>query len=370
VAESIVSYPYSSEISALERSGRFRERYRHDPSLVDLASNDYLGLARSGIGVRGAIGRLERAGRYAPAASMLVDGYHSVHEEFEEYIASLNRFESAVSVGSGFLANLSLVESLVRRGDTLVMDEEFHASGILASKCLQGKVEFFHHNDPEDLRRKISSLEGGRVVVAVEGVYSMGGDLLDADIFEVADEYGAILVVDEAHSSGVLGKNLTGVFEHYGIEPGDRHIKMGTLGKAYGSYGAYILASSHIVSYLVNRAKPIIYSTAPSLFDIALAHENMLEIAENIDRYSSEIERRREVTRERTGRDIESLIFKIVIGDDKRVIDIRRRLSDKGYLVGAIRRPTVDRAILRIIPGVGVPVETLHSFFDLLEEVL
>ena len=109
----------------------------------------------------------------------------------------------------------------------------------------------------------------------------MGGDLAPLEIFKIADEKKAILIVDEAHSFGVIGDNLLGIFDYYKIKPNKYHVKMGTLWKAYGSYGAYILASKQIIDFLTNRAKPIIYSTAPSLFDTALANESLNFIIEN-----------------------------------------------------------------------------------------
>jgi 8-amino-7-oxononanoate synthase len=203
--------------------------------------------------------------------------------------------------------------------------------------------------------------------VAIEGVYSMSGDLAAREIFEVARESGALLLVDEAHSSGVLGENLLGIFEHYGISPGPEHLKMGTLGKAYGSYGAYILASREIVSYLENRGKPIIYSTAPSVIDTALALENLEYIFRRAKRLRRRLERRRRIVRERLGRKMDSLILPLPVESNAEALRWQRELMEQGFLVGAIRQPTVAEPILRVIPRLGTPRKELIRLLDTLE---
>ena len=272
---------YSKELKAIKRANRYRKRELFDEELRDFASNDYLGLSNKKKLFKKACKRVKRYKFHSPKASTLVNGYHPIHQEFEEYIAKLNGFEKALCVGSGFLANLSIFEALPRRGDLLLFDEEFHASGLLAESLNDAKVIKFKHNDSSDLENRIKeykTTQKGRVIIGVEGVYSMSGDVINPDIFSIADNFNALLVVDEAHSVGVLGKNLLGVFEYFDIKPKANHIKMGTLGKALGSYGAYILSSNEIYEFLCNRAKAVIYATAPSVFDIALAYEGFLYI--------------------------------------------------------------------------------------------
>lgn len=362
---------YENEMRALERAGRLRERRVRDTKLLDFASNDYLGLGRRRDSFEKAYRRVESLAFRSPGASMLVNGYHPLHEEFEATVASLNGFESALTLGSGFLANISLLEALPRRGDLLLVDEEYHASGVLAAKKSSARVEFFRHNDPGELGDKIASYSGrGRVIVAVEGVYSMSGELLHPAIFDIAQETGSILVVDEAHSCGVLGEKLLGVFDLYGIEVKANHVKMGTLGKAYGSYGAYILASSHISDYLLNRAKPLIYSTALSLFDTALALENILYISENSSRLGADLNMRRELVKEVLGMDIRSSILSIDVSSDKRVMELASFLASEGFAVGAIRRPTVKSPLLRLNVGRAESPNSLRRVLNILKETL
>ncbi len=352
---------YEKELEALRRFDRFRKRRLFDESLKDFASNDYLGLAHNKELLARAYERVMSYGTNAAKASQLINGYTPIHQELETKLCRLNRFEAAISVGSGFLANLALIEALVRKGDKLFLDEEFHASGMLASKLVED-VEIFAHNDPEDLKRRLQKGDFKRAIVAVEGIYSMSGDLLDPEIFQVAKEHEALLMVDEAHSSGVVGERLLGVFDLFGIEPNELHIKMGTLGKAYGSYGAYILASEEIISFLENRAKSIIYTTALSLMDVALAKEGIEEVEKNVKHYKRQITKRQQIAAD-FGHQTPGLIVDV---PTKEVLKKQGELMERGFLVGAIRPPTVKEPMLRIIARLGQTPQELRELLELI----
>jgi 8-amino-7-oxononanoate synthase len=178
----------------------------------------------------------------------------------------------------------------------------------------------------------------------------------------------ALMIVDEAHSSGVLGKKLLGIFEHYDITINERHIKMGTLGKAYGSYGAYILASSHIISFLLNRGKPIIYSTAPSVFDTALALVNLEYIQKYAKKYRKKIDKRQAIASHMLAKNCESLIVPIAMPDNHSTQNMQQELIEYGYLVGAIRQPTVDKPIMRLILNVEVGMKKIIHTIALIRE--
>jgi len=359
---------YQKELNALKKAGRFRQRRVWDKELIDFASNDYLGLANNKKQLKKALKLVNEYPTHAPKASMLVNGYHEIHERFEETLAKLNGFEEGMIVGSGFLANISLIEALVRKKDRLFIDEDYHASGMLATGLLGDRVVKFRHNDPQDLEEKLKMFTDGRKIIAVEGVYSMSGNLCHREIFNLADKYEALLIVDEAHSSGVIGKNLLGIFEHYDITPHERHIKMGTLGKAYGSYGAYILASSHILSFLVNRGKPIIYSTAPSVIDTALALVNIETVAKKSSKYYERIQKRYNLIEKYLGVESQSLILPIQMPSNSTAIKKQQSLIKEGFLVGAIRQPTVKQPILRVIPRLGSSKESLEKLFQNLKK--
>jgi len=357
---------YSSEIKALKKADRFRERKVFDVTLNDLASNDYLGLSRNKKQFKKAVKLVNEYTTVTSKASMLVNGYHPIHKIFEREMAEQNGFEEGLVVGSGYLANMALMEALVRKGDMLFMDEEYHASGVMAAELLGDRVVKFKHNDVEDLQEKLEAYPAKRQIIAVEGVYSMGGDLCVKEIFILADEKKSLMIVDEAHSAGVLGLNLLGIFEYYGIRINERHIKMGTLGKAYGSYGAYILASSHIVSFLVNRAKPIIYSTAPSIFDIALAYVNMKHIRKNAEKYRKKILERQMMVRKVLGVQYHSLILPMEMPNNERTQWMQKGLMAQGYLVGAIRQPTVQKPMMRVILNLSVSTKKIRHAIALI----
>jgi len=190
---------YQKELNALKKAGRFRQRKVWNKELIDFASNDYLGLANNKEQLEKALHLVNEYDSHAPKASMLVNGYHEIHERFEQTLARLNGFEEGIVLGSGFLANVALIEALVRKKDMLFIDEDYHASGMMTTGLLGERVVKFKHNDPQDLEDKLAKFNGGRKIIAVEGVYSMSGLLCKKEIFDIADKYDALLIVDEAH---------------------------------------------------------------------------------------------------------------------------------------------------------------------------
>ncbi len=169
---------YENELRALKKVNRFRTRNIYPDNLIDLASNDYLGLASNKKLLKKAYKSVKKVRSNASKASIIVNGYSQIHKEFEDKLCKLNKFEKAIVVGSGFLANIALIESMVRKTDILFMDEEYHASGILATKLVQGEMVVFKNNDYKDLENKIKNIKNkGRILIAIEGVYSMSGDI-------------------------------------------------------------------------------------------------------------------------------------------------------------------------------------------------
>jgi 8-amino-7-oxononanoate synthase len=358
---------YENELAALKKAGRYRDRKIFSRDLIDLASNDYLRLAGDETLFNRAIKRLQKNGVYGAKASQLVNGYSPIHRDFERALIKTYGFQSALVVGSGFLGNLALFETLPRKGDLLIIDEEYHASGMLASKLARSRVIFFAHNDAEDLRRKLKQNgKANRVFVAVEGVYSMSGRRVKKEVLLTVKASGATLIIDEAHSGGTIGARLLGALDCYGLDA-ENTVRLGTLGKAYGSYGAYILASEETIDFLVNRAKSVIYSTAPSLFDIAYAREALKLINARRVSIGEAIDKARAIAARR-GYETESLILPIATISDKRTIAIQKALLSEGFLVGAIRRPTVKTPQLRVI--LREKAALLERFFSALQNVM
>ncbi|MDR2905361.1 MAG: pyridoxal phosphate-dependent aminotransferase family protein [Helicobacteraceae bacterium] len=402
---------FEEELNALARADRLRRRCIFSPDLIDLASNDYLGLASNERIFERALDRVRRAGQFGAKASQLVSGYTQIHRDFENFEAKRHGFEAAIVIGSGFLGNIALFETLARKGDLLLIDEEFHASGLLASRLARSKAEFFAHNSPDDLRSKLLaarvSIKPKRIFVAIEGVYSMSGAIADREIFNVARDFGAAVILDEAHSGGVLGAKLNGVLDYYKIAPeanetaplaakeidraelggefrgingqsflsdrglgsGEKYqiVRLGTLGKAFGSYGAYILAAREIIDFLTTKAKPIIYSTAPSLFDIAFALEAARFIARNEKSLRFRAAKARQIAAE-FGYETPSLILPIAVKSSKAAVDLQKKLLKRGFLVGAIRPPTTKTPQLRVI--LRESPANLRDFFAELQKLI
>jgi 8-amino-7-oxononanoate synthase len=358
---------YENELLALKKRNIFRKREIWEKK-KDFASNDYLSLGCNKKILKKACKRLKNTSCFAPRASLLVNGYTSLHKEFEEMLANRNGFEAGILAGSGFLANISLLEALVRKGDVLFLDEEFHASGILASKLVEKKI-FFKHNEPQDLEDKLKKTKHKRAIIAVEGIYSMSGDILKKEFFEIADRFKAVLIIDEAHSSGVVGNKLLGVLDEYCILPKPNYIKMGTLGKAYGSYGAYILASREIISFLENRAKPIIFSTALSLCDTALAMESFLEIEKNLEKFKKKIEKRKKILSSFLEKKNYSLIATVFAKNSLKALETKKKLIEKGFIVGAIRPPAVKKALIRVTARVGEKCKDLKRVLKYIDGI-
>jgi len=342
---------YKKELEILKRKNRFRERKIYD-NLVDFASNDYLGLANNQEILEKTYTTL-KGENYGAKASMLVNGYTEYHKMLEEYLCEINEYEDAIVVGSGFLANMSIFEALARKGDLVVLDEEYHASGIVGTKLSNAEIRYFKHNDLEDLVYKLAdSIHFNRIFVAVEGIYSMRGDLVKKEILEyLAAKKKVITIIDEAHSVGVVGDNLMGVVDLYNIQT-IKTIKIGTLGKALGSYGAYILARKEIISFLENRAKGIIYSTALSNFDTMYAYFALKYIRKNLSELKKEIKKRKEIINS------ESLIY---IKETDDIILKQEKLKNNGFLVGAIRPPTTKKPLFRVTARISEDINKLKE---------
>ncbi|WP_027327348.1 aminotransferase class I/II-fold pyridoxal phosphate-dependent enzyme [Helicobacter pametensis] len=339
--------PYSKELSILQKSKLLREKKIHPSYLMDYASNDYLGLACDSQLLEKAILRLKTSPIHAPISSMAINGYHPLHLDLESLLVSYFGFESCTLFGSGFLANLALFDTLVRKHDLIFIDELYHASGQYPAKLLKDQAIFFSHNDPNDLRQKLKShLAKGRILIAIEGVYSMDGDIASKEFALIAQEYNALLIIDEAHSSGVIGDNLKGYLDYHHLPISQNIIKMGTLSKAYGSYGAFVLGAKSVTDFLFSKAKSSIYTTAPSLFDIALAHENLLYIQQHTQEISTKLQEQRESLQPLCLPQSQLAILPFV--KQEQMMEISQLLLDHHFLVGSIRKPTSNTPRLRI----------------------
>jgi len=351
---------YDKELKILSQKNRLREKKLHK-NLIDLASNDYLGLAEDEEILDKAYFHAKKLKLHGSKASLLVNGYNEAHKVLEDKLKTLNNFEDALILGSGFLANMALFE-LGRRGDLFLVDEEYHASGIVGSRLTSAAVRFFKHNDINDLKLKSEDFKNfNRVFVVTEGIFSMRGDKVKKEITSYAQEIGR-LIIDEAHSVGVCGERLMGITDEYNLNP-KKTIKMGTLGKALGSYGAYILADKEIISYLLNRAKSVIYTTALSPMDSLLAYYAVEKIIKNLNEFKNKIMKRKLTFNS------DSLI-KIIDAKDNKVLLQKQNdlIQNAQVLVGAIRPPTVKSPIFRVIMRTNINLDIIAKTINYLEE--
>ncbi|AHB47956.1 8-amino-7-oxononanoate synthase [Hyphomicrobium nitrativorans NL23] len=342
-------------LKALERRGRLRTLTPR--SGVDFSSNDYLGLASSAALSESVARALDRGVAVGAGGSRLLRGNDPEHEALEADAARFFGAESCLYFGGGFLANYALFSTLPARGDLVVHDALIHASvldGIRAGKATATPAA---HNDPEAFDDAIKTWRAGggtgRPWIAVESLYSMDGDQAPlADLAAVARSHDGMLVIDEAHATGVLGPQGRGL--GHALEGAPDVISLHTCGKALGTTGALVLAPRIVRDYLVNRARPFIYATAPSPLMAASVRAALTlvqseEGAQRRERLTSLVAfAGREMTRRLGIGASGSHIQPIVLGTDERAVSVAKTLIAEGFDIRAVRPPTVPEGTARL----------------------
>jgi 8-amino-7-oxononanoate synthase len=316
---------------------------------LNFSSNDYLGLTIDE-GLKEAyqkhIGRLG----VGSGASRLVCGTMAAHLELEEKIADLKRAGAALTFSSGFAAATGTLPALCGKHDILILDKLCHASLIDGARLSGATMRVFPHNDLDRLEshlqwaaRRVAA--DGRVVVVTESVFSMDGDLAPlAEIVELKDRYGALLLVDEAHAFGVLGPQGRGLAAALGVES-RVDLQMGTFSKAVGLSGGYLCSSRAMVDLLINRARSFIYSTSPSPALAATVSDALdLVCGEPGETLRADLLARRAIF----APDTTSAIVPVIIGENEAALAASAHLLKKGFLVPAIRYPTVPKGSARL----------------------
>lgn len=313
-----------------------------------LCSNNYLGLADHPNLKEAAIRAVEKYG-VGSGASRLVSGTMELHASLEERIASFKGTERALLFNSGYAANTGVIPALAQKGDILYCDKLNHAS--IVDGCLLSRAQLvrYPHNDMAVLRRRLAEYRGkGRSIIITDGVFSMDGDMANLpELVALKKEFGALLMVDDAHGTGVLGPNGRGTAEHFGLQS-EIDITMGTLGKALGGFGAYIAGSKEIVEYLVNKARSFIFSTSlpPAVLAAASAAFDIVDSSTGADLRRSLAGNAaflRNSLRE-AGFDTlgsETQILPVFVGEAQNTMEFSRALLDEGVFVQGIRPPTV-----------------------------
>src|ERR1700722_4003099 len=350
--------------------------------VINLASNNYLGLCNHPT-LREAALEATRTYGVGSGAVRTIAGTMKIHMELEEKIARFKNVEACVVFQSGFTANAGTVSSILGKEDFIISDELNHASIIDGARLSRAKIKVFRHKDvahAEEILKEIQN-EPGRKLIITDGVFSMDGDIGPVDkLCDLADKYGAIMMVDDAHASGVLGRNGRGSIDHFNCH-GRVDVQVGTLSKAIGSLGGYVCGSRDLIDYLYHRARPFLFSTShpPSVAATCIAAFDLLE------QEPERIERLWDNTRYfkaewgRIGFDIggvttpasETPITPIIIGDGKKTMEFSKALFSAGVMATGIAFPTVQegKARIRTIVTSEHSREQLDEALETLERV-
>ncbi len=310
-----------------------------------LSSNNYLGLADHPALREAAIRALERYGCGA-GASRSVSGTTELHRELEERIARFKGTEAALILSTGYMANIGLLTTLVGAGDLIVSDELNHASIVDGCRLARAEAWVYRHRAMDHLEALLKRSSHRRRLIVTDGIFSTEGTIAPLpEIRQLADRYGALVMVDDAHATGVLGREGRGTGEHFDMM-GRIEIQMGTLGKALGGFGAYVAGTQDLIDYLINCCRPFIYTTAipPAVAAMALA---ALEIVEKEPQRRARLWENTAYFRsglQNLGFDLgrsETPICPVFIGDNALTMEADRRLMARGVFAQGIRPPSV-----------------------------
>ncbi|PWH18166.1 MAG: 8-amino-7-oxononanoate synthase [Anaerolineae bacterium] len=366
------------ELDALKESGLYnRIRTLSSPQgawlvvdgkkVLNFCSNNYLGLANHPKVVQAAKEAMEKYG-VGPAAVRTIAGTMDLHVELEKRLADFKGVEAAITFQSGFNANLATIPALVGKDDVIFSDELNHASIIDGCRLSGAKIVRYNHCDPQDLDKAMfeERRQHPRALVVTDGVFSMDGDIAPLDrIYEVAKKHEAILMVDDAHGEGVLGRGGRGIVDHYQLH-GKVDIEVGTLSKAFGVVGGVVAGNSLIVEWLRQRGRPFLFSSAMTVPDTAacLASLELLESStELVDRLWENTRFFKEEMRKAgfdLGRSV-TPITPVMLGEAPLAQEFSKSLFEEGVFAMAIGFPTVPRGKARI----RVMISAAHQKEDL-----
>jgi len=371
----------NQRLATLREQGLHRELRRVDSAqgprikiggktFLNFSSNDYLGLANHPALKEAAIKAVEKFGAGA-GASRLVCGSLAPFHELEETLAKFKGTEAVLTFSTGHAAALGTIPALVGKGDIIIIDKLVHACVVDAAKLSGAKLRIFNHNDLNDLedilkwanQSQIANRKS-QILIVTESVFSMDGDAAPLrEILALKEKYDAWLMVDEAHATGLYGKNRRGLAEQLGVN-GRIEIQMGTLGKAFGASGGYICGSRMLIDFLVNRARNFIFSTAPvpAAAAAAMAGIRLVQSASGralnkklwarITEFQSAVRSPQPI--------IPGAINPLLIGDESKAIELALKLRELNIFIPAIRYPTVARGAARL----RITLTATHSAED------
>ncbi len=322
--------------------------------LINFGSNDYLGLAAECLS--DAVRKTPDQAGWGSGASPLVTGRGAVHSQLEEELAAFEDTEAALVFPSGFAANVGTIAALAGRGDAIFSDARNHASIIDGCRLSGARIFVYPHGDAaalQNLLREAGSFR--RRLIVTDALFSMDGDLAPLpDLAQLAERYEAMLMVDEAHATGVFGERGRGVSEHLGVESAV-HVRVGTLSKALGSSGGFVVGQRRLIDWLANRARTYVFSTAAPEATAAASFEALRIVQQQPQRRRQLLERAADLRRRlqqqgwSTGQSA-SQIVPVILGDPRRTMDLAAELRRQGLFVPGIRPPSVPpgQSLLRI----------------------
>ncbi len=327
--------------------------------VINLASNNYLGLCNHPKLEEAAIQAIKDHG-VGSGAVRTIAGTMRIHMELEEKIARFKNVEACVVFQSGFTANAGTVGSILGKDDFILSDELNHASIIDGARLSKARIKVFRHKDVthcEELLQEIEN-EPGKKLIITDGVFSMDGDIGPVgELAELAEKYGAIMMVDDAHASGVLGRNGRGSVDHFNAH-GKVDVQVGTLSKAIGALGGYVCGSRDLIDFLYHRARPFLFSTShpPSVAATCIAAFDILEneperiqrLWDNTAYFKQQLEAAGFDIGGRTTPASETPIIPIILGDGRKTMEYSRQLFAKGVMATGIAFPTVPEGKARV----------------------
>jgi 8-amino-7-oxononanoate synthase len=356
----------NAELAAKENAGLLRRRRTFHPHpdgtvevegrrLLNLAGNDYLGLAGDPRVLAAANAAIGSAG-FGARASALVAGRTEWHERLERQLAEFEAAEAAILFPTGYAANVGTIVALAGPDDAVFCDRLNHASLIDGCRLSQARFRVYPHLDVETLDRELAKVtDVRRRLIVTDAIFSMDGDVAPLlQLHELARMHDAMLLIDEAHATGVLGNGGRGLAEHFGIPPG-RIIRTGTLSKAVGSVGGFVAGERHLIDWLWNTARPQVFSTAMPPACAAAAAAAIEIIQSEPQRRERLIGLSRSLRSRLSGMGlnvpstfIQTPIIPVIIGEEAATMSAAAALEDAGFLVGSIRPPTVPRGTSRL----------------------
>ena len=339
-------------------------------SVLNLCSNNYLGFANDPRVRKKAKEAIDRYG-VGPGAVRTIAGTMDIHLELEKKLAKFKGAEAAITFQSGFCANLAVIPTLTDEGDLIFSDSLNHASIIDASRLSKAKVIRYEHSDMGDLCAKLKSNAGsGKKLLITDGVFSMDGDIARLpEIVEIAEEFGVIVAVDDAHGEGVLGRGGRGIVDHFGLH-GRVDVEIGTMSKAFGVMGGIVAGSAVLIDFLRQKARTNLFSSALTVPDVA-ANLAAVEIMEASDEAVKKLWSNGDFLKaelKAKGFDVgksETPITPVIIGEAQAAKDFSARLFENGVFATAIVFPTVPKGTARI----RAMVSAAHSTEDLKKAV-